>query len=588
MEKMILIFLFLAMGAFSKEQQRYKMGVDEQLLSNVTHKVLKRKHGFISELISNAIDANKKYCIETKNMEADFGKNIVIHLDDESKTLSIEDNGIGLSDTEIKRFIGNFGASGSREMNNGELIGQFGMGLYSVFIAADSVEILSKRYDEDKAYKFSFDSGSVEYSLEESERESHGTTVTLKLRDNFAKEISEKHIEEWISENLLCDGSNTHFKIQMWRREEATDPETGEKKYEKKLVDLTLVPWTDSKDPEEMKKIYTKRFKGVQTLIDVRRLKFTIKQEHGNGEELDTTFEALVFMPEIYDMRIFGMESKGKLEVFVGGSKVHDKNLLKVPELLSQMYFVIKSREAALASTREEFLDSPNTVKRMFLALQRKIIEVFEELLSGDKSEKVISGYETCVKSAYIESIREKNDGISQKLASILPFDTLNGKITLRRMTDSLSEGDDIYYTTAPFYLVKSGKEMVHPLFDGINVPFFFLNGISDEQIVGALKEYKGRKVVNIATKSFDTKNVEGDYSEFISFSKKALDDMVGEVVVSKRLVTCPFSVRVSENSMSNTFKSVLGENFIKSSPFRSVLESKPTLEFNSDSEEVK
>jgi hypothetical protein len=93
---------------------------------------------------------------------------------------------------------------------------------------------------------------------------------------------------------------------------------------------------------------------------------------------------------------------------------------------------------------------------------------------------------------------------------------------------------------------------------------------------------------VNIATKSFDTKNVEGDYSEFISFSKKALDDMVGEVAVSKRLVTCPFSVRVSENSMSNTFKSVLGENFIKSSPFRSVLESKPTLEFNSDSEEVK
>ncbi|KAF7682615.1 Chaperone protein HtpG [Astathelohania contejeani] len=589
-----------AMQHVADNPKHYTMSIDPQLINNITTRLLRSDSSFIKELISNSIDANTKLVMETGNEHADYNKHIRISL--EGRTLIIEDQGVGMSDTEIRNFIGSLGGSGTRALNSNDLIGKFGMGFYSVFFVANRVVLETRRHDSTQGWRFTHSMNEIEYTLEPIEKEKHGTKVILSLKDEFM--IDEKMIENWVNENILNDGSNTHYKIQLVvnEKEKEEEEKEGEEKISE-VVDgvktLKLTPWSDSNDEAILDPIFRDRFNKYAKLIACRKISFSISQKAEIN--VTTNFDALVFIPEIHDMKMFGMEEKGKMEVFVGGARVHDPHLEKIPELLKPMYFIIKSSDALLSSTREEFVKG--TFPSFFNSLQSKIIEVIYSMIHDEKTRaKTIEGYESYIKKAFLEMKREggASHKLQVKLAGIMPFETPTGFEILKNM-----EGKEIYYTTVPILLARLRNGIIHPMFDGIKESVFFCNGIVDEQVLSVLKDYEGRKIKNIAVgykkeekKEEEEKEAEKEENEvkeeekideaFLSFIKDTLKSYVSDVVPSTRLTSHPFSLQVGENAMSSSFKSILGANSITNSPFRSIFDTKPVLEVNMASKELK
>ncbi|TBU00345.1 Hsp90-like protein [Hamiltosporidium magnivora] len=630
-----LIYLHLSI------QTQHEFTLDTNLFENISSLLLQNQNSFIKELISNSIDANKKLVSETGIGDADINKHILITLNKKENIFSIRDRGIGMSYEELTNYVGKVGASGTRanKKEDSDFIGQFGVGLYSTLSVADGVEIVSRRYNSDQGYKFTFQKGSTKYTLDPV-TSPIGTTVTVKISPKHQDKITQDTVTKWVKENLLRDPSSARFKVQMKvidkegkvviretdtskqteekgekgenekiestkeeiestnesTKEDKEDKEENDKEDSDGVYDLEMTPWSYSKDLEELKIIFKKCFdSSSSTLLNAFNVKFSISQTNSEDVIVPVNFEALVFMPEISDMRMFGMENKGAVRVYVSGSMVHDPRLKSVPELLSPMYIILRSRDAQLTSSREEFLCSENTIKSIYSNLQTKVVDTIKNM-----SGKVLESYNTHIKSGLLNAKKENNEKLVNKLAIILPFETVDGLVTLGKFNEGVT-GDKIYYTSIPISDYKMRGGLKHPLFDGIEIPFFFLNGLNDEQVIQAVVKFDNKELCDIVSYGVEKTKVKYDKEgkedekeekssgiDFIDFARKVLKSDCSSVVVSQRLKECPFCVKMESRRMSAGMKSVLGVNTIQKSVFRQMFEVKPIFEVNMEHEEVK
>lgn len=551
----------------------FEITADQSMLHNISVNLLKSDMGFLKELIMNSIDANRRLAVVAGDESVVAGRDIVIEFSDSS--LTIADGGIGMDKDDLKDTILKLGGSVSRE--HSDCVGKFGIGFYSSFVVADEVTVVTKKWRSDKAYKVIMKLGSKTGEVSEDTRSDFGTTVTLKLRNDFKSKITDDKIEEWISANLLDSGIHRHFNVYLKKKEEDAKEDGAA---ESKLVKVEFMPWTDSKDFADLKSIYEKVFKGKGELLHAEKVGFEIVQKEKTGAEVPAYFEVLLFLPEVFDMRLFGIENTGEFHMFVSGMKVQ---IPKLSEFLQPFCGIVTSSTALTTSTRESLLNKEDE-DSMTGHIEKALARIISSLHKTDKRDKTISSYNSYVKSGALSKGKEKGS-IGKRLFEIAAFETMNGTKTIGEMCDA--DGDELYYTDVSPKLVKMRKNVANPNFDNISAPFFFVSGFVDNQIVSIYKDTRKKTLKNLFSKEFKERETVENL-EFEIWVKSFLGNFVSDVVVSKRLKDAPFALRLKDHALSSNIKQMIGENTVDSSPFKSIFVQLPVLEYNPCCDEVK
>ncbi|KAG0417787.1 Chaperone protein HtpG, partial [Dictyocoela roeselum] len=336
------------------------------------------------------------------------------------------------------------------------------------------------------------------------------------------------------------------------------------------------------KNESEYERAY-KSLKGSGNLISTLNFNFTVKQKTSQGYFDQVEYSAVVFIPEFFDLRLFGVENKGKHLLFVGGSLINDEHFAKPPYFLEPMYILLKSRNAHISSTREELLNSRESVNFIYESLQRRLVDHVKDILSSEKRDTFVRIYESYVKSGYLGAIRENNSKLKDSFAQILTFTTTSGvekSETESKKNNTLAEiaGKDICFTNSVDF--KSGAP--NPIFDGIEGDIILINGLADEQVLNAIGEFQGRKITDVQKLEFGSKKIdsENDPSGFLKDCKAKLKDIIGDVVISSRLKKSPFFLRTDKGQISSTMKKIMGTTG-QSTIFVLMMNKKPVLEVN-------
>lgn len=573
----------------------HEIAIDDEMMPNITRKLINDPNAFLRELVSNSMDANKKLVIATKQSDIDTNKDIMLTLKDNVFTIS--DNGIGMNKTELINYIGTMGGSGTRAMGDSKnFTGRFGVGFYSVFVVANEVRLITKKYGEGETYELVLKNGQKTYTIDTvADRGECGTTVQLKLSETFTSGLDEEDLKKWMKDNLLEDPlRNYTIRMQTDRKKEKKEDKSDDKKAEEttdegekieKEVDeykkVDLFPWIAAIDEKKLEDYY-KGIDGPGKILASDKMRVTVAQKDMDGKYRDVSFELLVVIPEFLDLRVLGMETKGKHYLFVNNQRIE---LEPVPAFLGPITFILKSSEAYLVSTREKLLNSKDTCTALYNSVQKKVLQLMKAEMKKDLK-KVMKVYDYYIKTGYVESKKDNKSSLAEAFAAVLPFNTSEGQVTLRDFVGKLGADEEILYASIGHGTLDLPEGVYNPLFDGIKSPFILVSGLLDEQVVSML-EYKGKKMINIVNKEFKNKEAEKD-DAFVSFCKRELKGVVDDVVMSMRLVNAPFFLKAKNAQFSQAHKQVIGEYTIKNSAFKKTIETDILLEVNIDSPEVK
>lgn len=610
--------LLIWFSIFFCKKQEYQIKIDDELLTNVTSKLITDDCSFLRELLSNSRDALEKVALLEKDDEG-FNKNRDVVLSIKDGIFTIKDCGIGMDYEDLKEFIGTMGGSGTRKFKNPEnFIGQFGMGFYSTFVVADEVTIVTRKYNTDKVWQMNIVSNKKTYTLEEVDDPEHiGTTIQLKFKQTFIDNLDREEMKKWIYQNILDDCSRNYNYLmekeekeeeekkekddgdekkedEEEKKEEEEEKDDDEKKEEEKVEDeeekeenkkdekfekLKMFPWLTKSDKASVEEYY-KAIEGHGTVATFDKRRISIRQKTPYGDYDSVGFEMLLVIPDFTDLRFLGMENKGKHMLFVNNQSIM---LEDVPMFLQPMTFILKSSEAFVISTREKLLHSKKTCKDLYTSIQKKAVQLLKPLLK-EKLSHYMQTYDFYIKTGYTDAKREKETSLADEIVKIIPFNTSDG---LQLLGDFMKEsGNEILFANVPEGSLKLPEGVYNPLVDGVTEKFILTSGFLDEQVSGVF-EYEGKKMVNIMNKEFKNKSHEKN-EKFVDFCKKELKNMVDEVVMSERLINAPFFVKEKHAQFSSAHKHLIGDYAIKHSVFRKTIESDIILEINPDSSEIK
>lgn len=496
-----------------------------RILELLTHSIYSNKEIFLRELISNASDAidkaRLKALTDTTFLGDDTNFEIKIEIDTEKKTLSVVDNGIGMTEDEIHKHIGTIAKSGTKEFmeklekakegGDHNLIGQFGVGFYSAFMVADRVDVITRSGLDSKAHKWSSD-GKTGYELEETTKEGRGTIVTLHLGEG-----NHKLLEGWKVRELVKKYSN-YVAVPIMMLEEIG--EGDEKEYKWSQVNETKPIWKKSKTSikeEEYKEFY-------QSVS----MDFNAPLGHIHSSvEGTVSYNSLLFIPEqtnaFSDMRDPNKDYGPKLYVQNVLILEHAKELL--PVWLRFISGVVETTDLPLNISRE-MLQSNTTLETIKKSLIKKVLGEMKKLRNKDaeKYSNFFNNYGTILK----EGVYYEAD-IKEDIAEILEFDTLLGekRISLDAYLENF-EGEEkiIYYVTG-----KSRAEVLASpymaQFRENKIDVLLLTDVIDEWMIGVLDEYKGVKLKSITASDVKLKEQTQEEKEKEEKTEKEYSDML-------------------------------------------------------------
>ncbi|MBQ7665244.1 MAG: molecular chaperone HtpG [Synergistaceae bacterium] len=511
---------------------------------------------FLRELISNASDALDKRrieCLKDSELAENTKPEILITSDSEKKILSVSDNGIGMSRDDLIAYLGTIAKSGTKEFlkaaknenTENELIGQFGVGFYSVFMVADKVEVLTRKLGSGETYRFISD-GDGSYTIEDAEQRSEcGTTVTLYLRHNDNPEDGFKdYSNEWVIREIIGKYSDfiswpVIFKDKVINSQKAIwqrpDSEIKEEEYNEFYKHLTH----DWKDP----------------LMHIKL-----------NAEGATNFKALLFIPSEAPRDMFRMQESEGVSLYINRVFIMNDCKELIPEYMNFIRGVIDSEDLPLNISREILQDEPVTrvIKR---STQRKVLVELKKLLSSDR-EKYIKFWTSfgyllkrgiVVDSEYAKNILEislfrttHDDGwttLSEYESRMQPN---------QEVTYCLLGGDNIQALKASPKLEAFREKNLEVLLMTDTIDDFILSGVSFNLPEGM------KKLVNIASddvspyseseKKDNEEKLKALDSEFESLKKKALEilgDKLENVKPSLNLTSSPACIRDPVGGMS-------------------------------------
>lgn len=586
----------------SKEMYEFQAET-KKLLDLMVHSIYTNHEIFLRELISNASDAIDKVRFEgltDHNLLSD-GEDYEIYLlpDAESKTLTISDNGIGMTRDEVMENLGTIAKSGTKafmekmkekvgdkeaaegekkddnEATDKDLIGQFGVGFYSAFMVADKVTVITKKAGTTEATRWESD-GLGTYSVEAAEKDTRGTTIVLHLSDEFTgKGAEENFTERYKLQDLVKKYSDyirypikMDFEIEEIPKDADGKPIEGAEKIKRTEVRTlnSMKPlWTRNKNEitqEEYNDFYKAQFSDWEDPMEIFHVTL----------EGTTEYTALMYIPSKAPFNLYHTDFEPGLQLFSRHVFIMDKCKDLLPDYLRFIKGLVDSPDLSLNISRE-LLQQSRELKTIGKSLEKTILKTLSKMLKNEREryEKFWAAFGKSLKIGVYDSIFTNPDA-QEKLKDLLLFESSkeNKLASLKEYIGRMPESQkEIYYASGKDRaLIEKLPQMEQLNARGFEV--FYLTDPVDEFCVDTLREYEGKKFRSISRGDLDlgdaeaeeikkeTEDIAKKNDALMKDIKKALGDKVSDVKISKRLKTSAVCLVADENgpsiSMEKTF----------------------------------
>lgn len=525
----------------------------KRILDLMINSIYTNKEIFLRELISNSSDAlDKLYYLSLTNKDIKVNKDdlfIRVDYNKDKRTITISDNGTGMTEEELENNLGVIAESGSlkfkeenKEQNDVNIIGQFGVGFYSAFMVSDKVTVESKSYKDDRATIW--ESAGVDgYTLSPSDKKDNGTIITLHLKEdtedyNYSELLSEyklrgiiKKYSDYISYPIKMEVENNR------KKEDSDEYET----YKEVITVNSMIPlWKRNKKDiteEEYNNFYSDKFFDYDKPLDV--LHFNIE---GN-----VNYNALLYIPSHAPYDYYSKEYEKGLQLYTNGVLIMDKCSELLPDYFSFVRGVIDTEDIPLNISRETLQDDKN-IKLIAKSIESKVKNELLDLLKNnrDKYLEFYKAFGMQLKFGIYNDYGMHKD----KLEDLIMFYSSGEKklITLDEYVNKLKEEDkNIYYCAGE----TVDKIDMLPQVEGIKDKHevLYLTDYVDEFAIMAIHEYKGKTFVNVTNESTDLSTDEEkekinkentDNKDMLEEMKKVLEGNVEEVKLTNKLKSHP------------------------------------------------
>ena len=554
----------------------------KKLMDMMINSIYTHKEIFLRELISNASDAlDKLYFISLTDTTVGIKQDefeIRIDIDKENRTLTITDNGCGMTEEELDKNLGTIAKSGSynfkqenEKTENVDIIGQFGVGFYSAFMVSDNVKVLSKAYGSDEAFLWQ-SSGAEGYTVSLAEKETVGTVITLHIKDNTEDEKYDEFLDQYRISALIkkySDYIRHPIKMEFTTKEpiEVADGQAPEYKDVTELRTLnSMVPlWkkakSDLKD-EDYNNFYKDKFFDYNDPAKVIHYK----------TEGQATYNALLYIPKQPPFDYYTKEFEKGLQLYSKGVLIMDKCADLLPDYFSFVKGLVDSEDLSLNISRE-MLQHDGQLKLIAKTLEKKIKGELEKMLKNERDlyEEFFKSFGMQIKFGIYNDYGMHKD----VLKDLIIFHSSKEKkyVTLKEYIENMPENQDsIYYACGETY----EKIEMLPQTDAVKDKGFeilYLTENVDEFALKILMEYDGKKFVNICDNDLnldteDEKKALNEENESAKDMFAAMKEAIGEKVNAVRFTNklkkhpvCLTSEGGISLEMEKTLNSMAGNN---------------------------
>ena len=555
-----------------------------QLLHLMVHSLYSNKEIFLRELVSNASDAIDKLKFESLSNESLIeGKqepSIHIDIDKDAGTITIKDNGIGMTQDEVMENIGTIANSGTRkylesldksQTQDSNLIGQFGVGFYSSFIVSNTVTLLSRKAGDDKANGTKWVSkGKGEYSIEAVELDDYGTTVILDI-----KKAENEFVNDYRIRGIVSKYSD-HITIPIMMLKSS---EEDKDVIEYETINKATAFWMQDKkdlsqsDYDEFYKSLTYDFEGPLTQIH-------------NRVEGKLEYSSLLFIPKKAPFDMWEPKRKGGVKLYAKRVFIMEGNEELLPQYLRFVKGVIDTADLSLNVSRE-ILQGSKVVDTIKKASVKRILSELDKMSKNKPEDYSVFWKEfgMVIKEGVVEDFANKD-----KISNLLRFastsnDTEEQTVSLKDYVGRMNKDQkNIYYVTADNYAAAKGSPHLE-IFKEKNIEVLLLSDRVDEWLVANFGEFEEMSLKSIAKGDLedldskeDKKKKEKtvkDYEKVITKVQKILESQVKEVKVSSRLSESPSCLVADENEMGGNMERIM------KSMGQDIPDTKPILEIN-------
>ena len=563
----------------------------KRLLDLMINSIYTNKEIFLRELLSNASDAiDKLYYQSLTDKSIKVNKKdlcIKIEIDKENRLLKIIDTGIGMNKEELENNLGMIAKSGSlqfkeenKKKKDVNIIGQFGVGFYSSFMVSDAVTVISKKYNEEDAYKWE-STGAEGYTITKDEKDTYGTTIILKIKSDNEEYNYSDFLDTYTIETLVkkySDYIRYPIKMNVTRRELKKGSKDEYEDVTKEETLNSMIPlWKKDKNKiteEEYNNFYQSKFYDYEN---------PIKVIHTSVEGM-TSYKAILFLPAHAPFDYYSKEYEKGLALYSNGVLIMDKCSDLLPDYFGFVKGVVDSDDLSLNISRE-ILQQDRQLKLIASNIEKKIKSELESMLKDerDKYEKFFKEFGMQLKLGVYNDYGMHKDELKDLL---LFYSSKDEKyITLKEYVSSMKDDEEnIYYACGETIDKINMLPQVEKVKDkGYNI--LYLTEYVDEFAIKSLMEYDGKKFINVSEENLDLdteeekeeiKKINDENKEMLNSMKEIIGSDISDVRFTHRLKNHPVCL-VSEGPVSIEMQKVLN-----AMPTDQSINAKIILEINS------
>ena len=568
----------------------------KRLMDLMINSIYTNKEIFLREIISNASDAIDKLYYRSltdksvKVKQKEFEINISI--DKDARTLTISDNGCGMTKEELESNLGTIAKSGSKTFKDEnehkkdiDIIGQFGVGFYSSFMVSKSVKVISRAYDNIEAYQFTSD-GIDGYTIEKAKKDTYGTDVILTIRDDIEDENYSEFLDSFRIQGLIkkySDYITYPIKMEVEHEHLKKDSKDEYEKIKKIETINSLVPlWKRNKKKiteEEYNTFYSDKF------FDYEK---PLKVIHNSSEGM-ISFNSMLFIPSHAPYNYYTKDYEKGLQLYSNGVLIMEKCADLLPDYFSFVKGVVDSPDLSLNISRE-ILQQDRILKTIAKNIENKIIKELKDMLENNREEyeKFHNAFGMQLKFGVYNNYGMDKD----KLKDLIMFSSSNDKklVTLKEYISRIKDNQDVIYYASGETVDKIDMMPQVELVKDKNFEILYLTDYVDEFVIQILGEYEGKKFVNVSSKDLNLDTDEEkeklrkeneDSKEIFDIMKEAIPS-VKEIRFTHRLKTHPVCL-TTEGEISTKMEKV-----INAMPTDEKISATTILEINENHEIVK